>query len=176
MGRSHPPSRKFFRFFSEKVNEKQVHTTSNASQNVFFAYDYALPPSGVARGKWQSGQCSFKNFFQWMKILLCDHKCPKAAQIRGGGINEANNFFRIRASPNFCIRLKSKKILLSPTELHAEMLVFEKLHKLINNWNHLSRSENFCRVKIEFLLSFVSFPAQRDLEKAQLLWIKRTNY
>jgi hypothetical protein len=68
-----------------------------------------------------------------MKILLCDHRCPKAAQIGGGGINEASKFFRIRASANFCIRLKSKKTLLSPTELHAEMLFFEKLRKLINN-------------------------------------------
>jgi hypothetical protein len=74
-----------------------------------------------------------QEFFQWMKILLCDHRCPKAAQIGGGGINEANKFFRIKGRANFCIRLKSKKILLSPTELHAEMLVFEKLHKLINN-------------------------------------------
>jgi hypothetical protein len=49
--------------------------------------------------------------------------------------------------------------------LTAEMLLFEKLHKLINNWNHLSRSENFCRVKTEFLLAFVSFPAQREISK-----------
>jgi len=28
-------SRKFFRFFPAKANEKQVYTTSNASQNVF---------------------------------------------------------------------------------------------------------------------------------------------
>jgi hypothetical protein len=40
------PSRKFFRFFPAKPNEKQVHTTSNAYQNVFFAYDRtSLPKS-----------------------------------------------------------------------------------------------------------------------------------
>jgi hypothetical protein len=75
------------------------------------------------------------------------------------------HFFRMRVSANFCIRLKSKKIFFFSTELRAEMLVFEKLHKLINNWNHLSRSENFCRVKTEFLLSFVSFPMQRKISK-----------
>jgi hypothetical protein len=46
MGRSRPPSRKFSRFFPAKANEKQVHTASNASQNVFFAYDRTpLPKS-----------------------------------------------------------------------------------------------------------------------------------
>jgi hypothetical protein len=45
MGRSHPPSRKFFRFFLAKVNEKQVHTTSDASQNVFLPM--IAPPSKI---------------------------------------------------------------------------------------------------------------------------------
>jgi hypothetical protein len=78
--------------------------------------------------------------------------------------------FRIRASANFSSSLKLKKIFLFPTELHAEMLVFEKLHKLINNWKLLQGQDRiftfFCNLS----------HAERDLEKAQLLWIKRTNY
>ncbi len=83
-----------------------------------------------------------QEFFQWIKVSLY-----------------------IRASANFFFRLKSTKILLFPAELYAEMLVFEKLHKLIDNWNYLSRSENFCMVKTKFLLSFVSFPTQREIWK-----------
>jgi hypothetical protein len=43
-----PPLRKFFRFSLTNANEKQVHTTSNVSQNVFFAYDRTrLPKSDI---------------------------------------------------------------------------------------------------------------------------------
>ncbi len=42
MGRLQSPSENVFRFFPAKANEKQVHTTSNASQNRFFAYDRTL--------------------------------------------------------------------------------------------------------------------------------------
>jgi hypothetical protein len=47
-----PPSRKFFRFFPAKTNEKQVHTTSNASQNVFLpviAPPFQNPRSATVR-------------------------------------------------------------------------------------------------------------------------------
>ncbi len=44
-GAIEPLSRKFFRFFTAKANEKQVHTTSNASQNVFLPMITPLPKS-----------------------------------------------------------------------------------------------------------------------------------
>jgi hypothetical protein len=64
MGRLHPPSRKFFRFFPAKANEKQVHTTSNASQNVFLPM--IAPPSKILDPPLR---CSWK-----LNILLTIYK------------------------------------------------------------------------------------------------------
>jgi hypothetical protein len=39
-----PLFEKIFSIFPSKSNEKQVHTTSNASQKAFFAYNRTPPP------------------------------------------------------------------------------------------------------------------------------------
>jgi len=41
--------------------------------------------SGVARKKITEGAMPLQEFFQWMKNLLCDQRCPQATQIEDGG-------------------------------------------------------------------------------------------
>jgi len=79
-----------------------------------------LSLSGVARKKLQGRRAlPLQEFLRWMKIFYA--------------IRDVQQFVRIKTNDNFSNSRESKKILLFPTESHAKMLAFEKLHKLTNN-------------------------------------------
>ncbi len=111
-----------------------------------------------------------KNFSSVRKFYYAMIDVRRQRGSEAGVWMKSINFFPIRASTNFCSSMKSKKIFLFPTELHAEILLFEKLHNLINNWKLLQDQDRiltfFCKLS----------HAERDLGKAQFLWIKTTDY
>jgi hypothetical protein len=118
-----------------------------------------------------------QEFFQWTKKFIMQSDLSKGNVDQKRGIKEANTFFCIRANVNFSSSLKSKRNLLFPAEFHAKILVLAKLHKLINNSKQFFAKWKLLRGQDRISIFFCKLSqTDRDLGKAQILWIKGTNY